>query len=56
MSADSVDEKVDYKKEELKSEVELKLHLHQPRAGRIDQDIKNVREGGRGVTKYTREL
>ncbi|XP_066569066.1 coiled-coil domain-containing protein 180 [Amia ocellicauda] len=31
------------KKDELKSELELRLHLHQPRAKRIEMDIHNVR-------------
>ncbi|XP_072521084.1 coiled-coil domain-containing protein 180 [Salminus brasiliensis] len=34
---------VDSKKEELKSELDLRLHLHQPRAKRIKMDIHNVR-------------
>ncbi|MBN3299810.1 CC180 protein, partial [Amia calva] len=33
------------KKDELKSELELRLHLHQPRAKRIEMDIHNVRSG-----------
>ncbi|XP_076854168.1 coiled-coil domain-containing protein 180 isoform X2 [Brachyhypopomus gauderio] len=31
------------KREELKSKLELRLHLHQPRAKRIEMDIHNVR-------------
>ncbi|MCJ8746829.1 hypothetical protein PDJAM_G00146240 [Pangasius djambal] len=31
------------KKEKLKSELDLRLHLHQPRAKRIEMDIHNVR-------------
>ncbi|XP_069465431.1 coiled-coil domain-containing protein 180 [Ambystoma mexicanum] len=31
------------KKEELKSELDLRLHLHQPRSQRIEKDIHNVR-------------
>lgn len=33
------------KKEALKSEQDLRLHLHQPRAKRIEVDIHNVRAG-----------
>lgn len=33
------------KKDELKSELELRYHLHQPRAQRIEMDIHNVRAG-----------
>ncbi|KAI5088230.1 coiled-coil domain-containing protein 180 isoform X1 [Silurus meridionalis] len=34
---------VDAKKEQLKSELDLRFHLHQPRAKRIEMDIHNVR-------------
>ncbi|XP_053509895.1 coiled-coil domain-containing protein 180 isoform X1 [Ictalurus furcatus] len=34
---------MDTKKEKLKSELDLRLHLHQPRAKRIEMDIHNVR-------------
>ncbi|XP_078502270.1 coiled-coil domain-containing protein 180 isoform X2 [Lissotriton helveticus] len=34
---------VSAKMEELKSELELRLHLHQPRSQRIEKDIHNVR-------------
>lgn len=36
---------MDAKKEKLKSELDLRLHLHQPRAKRIEMDIHNVRAG-----------
>lgn len=42
-------EKVDYKKEELKCELELRLHLHVPRKERIRKDIRNVREAELGT-------
>ena len=31
--------------DELDSELELRLHLHQPRAQRVEKDIHNVRAG-----------
>lgn len=36
---------VEAKKVKLKSELDLRLHLHQPRAKRIEMDIHNVRAG-----------
>ncbi len=33
--------------EELNSELELRLHLHEPRAARIEADIHNIRAGWR---------
>ncbi|XP_062515784.1 coiled-coil domain-containing protein 180-like isoform X2 [Corticium candelabrum] len=33
------------KKEEISSELDLRLHLHEPRAGRVEMDIHNVRAG-----------
>ena len=31
--------------EELNSELDLRLHLHEPRAARAEQDVHNVRAG-----------
>ena len=31
--------------EELNSELDLRLHLHEPRASRAEQDVHNVRAG-----------
>ena len=33
------------KVEELNSELDLRLHLHEPRAARAEQDVHNVRAG-----------
>lgn len=33
--------------EELNSELDLRLHLHKPRAARAEQDVHNVRAGKR---------
>ena len=33
------------KVEELSSELDLRLHLHEPRATRIEMDVRNVRAG-----------
>jgi len=38
------DEKVNHKKEELNCELNLRLKLHQPRRGKIETDVKNVRQ------------
>ena len=33
------------KVEELASELDLRLHLHEPRSKRIEMDVRNVRAG-----------
>ena len=41
VSQDKAKDKV----EELTSELDLRLHLHEPRAKRIEIDVRNVRAG-----------
>lgn len=36
--------------EELNSELDLRLHLHEPRAARAEQDVHNVRAGRYNVS------
>ena len=44
---DLANDLVKAKKEEIDSELDLRLHIHQPRASRIEMDIHNVRAGER---------
>ena len=37
------------KTEELNSELDLRLHLHQPRARRAELDVHNVRAGNKHI-------
>jgi hypothetical protein len=37
---------------ELKSELELRIHLHEPRARRVELDVHNVRAGTRTVCAF----
>jgi len=43
-SLNHAEEKVNYKKEELKCELNLRLQLHQPRSSKIEKDVKTVRQ------------
>jgi len=44
-SVQTAEDAAQSKQEELASELDLRLHLHAPRAKRIEVDVRNVRAG-----------